>query len=313
MRMELACPGFPGRYQRCFVDQRYADYTASDQAVWAGALVRNRALCGTHAKRFHPAYLEGTQALGLSSRIPRVEEISERLRPTGWRTICVDGYLPSGAYTELVSRRIFPVSRNIRNREHLDYAPAPDLVHDVLGHLPMLFCQEFRAYLERLARVMSLANANELDQEYFEAVKEVATQRSRVNSTAVASAEDRVHRVEQALREHASESTYLRRIYVWSVEFGLCGNFEDFTIHGAALLSAPTEFRQACNGAAPLLPYSIDVIEHENEFSNPLNRYFLASTFNDYARVLNDYEARMAVGAPRELESSLLTHERKTS
>src|SRR5690606_20302081 len=118
----------------------------------------------------HPTYIEGMKLLGLPrTHIPRLEEINDRLAPTGWRTVCVDGYVPSSAYAGLMARKIFPVSRQIRRREHIDFAPAPDMVHDILGHLAMLYLPRHREFLRQLSEVMAYATANELDGEFYSA------------------------------------------------------------------------------------------------------------------------------------------------
>ena len=285
----------PKRYQQHFVDQAYAAYTASDHAVWAEVLDRNSRLRRTHEKRFPEAYLEGIEHLRLGPRLPSLAELNEHLAPTGWRTVCVDGYIPSAAYASLMTMRVFPVSRGIRRAEHIDFAPAPDLVHDVLGHLPMLFSPPFRSYLERLSRVMGIAEANAIDQAFFESVRDMAQKRSEhgVPRAAVKAAEERLREVELALKRNTSEATCLRRIYVWSVEFGLMGTPDAFEIHGAALLSSPAEFRHVCDDKPTLNPYTLSVIEHENQFSDPLDRYFVASGFEQLNHVLEAYQRRL--------------------
>jgi phenylalanine-4-hydroxylase len=85
----------------------------------------------------------------------------------------------------------------------------------------------------------------------------------------------------------------LRRIYVWSVEFGLLGDAENFCAHGAALLSSPEEFRATRAGHARTLPYSSQALRHENAFSEVLTGYFVARDFAQYLEVLAEYETTM--------------------
>jgi phenylalanine-4-hydroxylase len=128
-----------------FVDQRHSSYASAAHDVWREVLARNAALIERYRERMHPAYVGGMRALALPTEVPRIEDLNERLVPTGWKTVCVDGYIPTSAYVGLMSESIFPISRTVRRAEHIDFAPEPDLVHDVLGHLPMLFCAEYRA------------------------------------------------------------------------------------------------------------------------------------------------------------------------
>jgi phenylalanine-4-hydroxylase len=285
----------PDELSSFVAEERYEAHTEESHAVWREVLRRNDDLIREHARRIYPAYIEGRRALALPNRIPRVEELNERLESTGWRIVPVAGYIPSAAYVGLMSRSIFPVSRVIRRAEHVDFAPAPDLVHDVLGHLPLLFSAEYREFLRQLASVMTRATPNALDHEFYKAVRAMADLRSDSETPAaeLARAEARVNRVNRTLEGGASEATCLRRMYVWSIEFGLLRDHAAFSVHGAALLSSPDEFRAACAGRAAFERYSIAVIDRENTFSDPLQRYFIADDFAHFVAVLDEYRSRM--------------------
>ena len=297
-RRGVVAPGL----ERHLVEQRYEEYDESAHAVWSEVLRRNEELCAEHGARMHPAYVAGMRALELQRRIPRVEEINERLSPTGWRIVSVDGYIPTKAYVALMASRVFPVSRVIRRREHIDFAPAPDMVHDILGHLPLLFAPELRDYLARLASVMSRARPNALDTAFFDAVRHMSELKSRLDAPAaeVQAAEVAVDAINRALSDEASELTRARRIYVWSIEFGMTGDPLRPTIHGAALLSSPAEFRAVCSGAPRLRPYCLDVVAYENAFSDVLDGYFVARDFSHLNEVLSAFEATMLAGERRD-------------
>jgi len=284
------------QHARHFVDQDHSAYPALAHAVWREVLARNAALIAEYGHKMNPIYTEGMRELELPTHVPRIEQLNRRLAPTGWRTVCVDGYIPSAAYATLISQRIFPISRVVRRPEHIDFAPDPDLVHDVLGHLPMLFSPEYRTYLQRFGAVMARARANALDQAFFATVRQLAAIKSdpQSSSSEIEAIEARMLQVIQSTAAGASELTHLRRLYVWSVEFGLMGQSDEFSIHGAALLSAPAELRSLCaGGAACLRPFGIDVVDHENAFSDLLSQYFMARDFAHLHEVLSAYELRM--------------------
>ena len=270
-------------------------YSADAHAVWSEVMARNGQVATRHAERIHPAYIEGLRALQLPSRVPRTDELNERLRGTGWRIVAVDGYIPATTYASLMAENIFPVSSRLRQREHIDFAPEPDMAHDVLGHLPMLFCSEHREYLRELAIHASRATPNELDAAYHEAVRQMAELKSTRTSDPkdVSRAEATVEHVYRELVANASEVTCLRRMYIWSIEFGLFGTREDFTIHGAALMSAPTELNRVLSGKARIEPYSLAAIRHENSFSDLLEQYFVAEDYAHLHEVLSSYATSM--------------------
>lgn len=291
----VAEAGAPPSHSQHFIDQRHSSYTTAEHDVWRQVLSRNASMIAQYAHRMHPDYVQGMRSLALPSHIPAIEDINRCLAPTGWKTVCVDGYIPSAAYVGLMSASIFPVSRMVRRAEHIDFAPAPDFVHDVLGHLPMLFSIEYRNFLRRIASVMSRAVPNALDTDFYDAGRAIAAARGAPSASAIdiASADSRMQRVIAAIAADPSELTHLRRMYVWSVEFGLLGDCNGFSVHGAALLSSPTEFRLVCDGAPRLHPFSLDVIQHENAFSDVLSQYFVARDFAQLDEVLTDYERRM--------------------
>lgn len=299
-----ATAAVPEAFRRYLVDQKYDEYTAEDHDVWSEMLRRNQDLVSRYEERVHPEYLAGMRALQLPPRIPRIQEVNERLRGTGWRTVCVDGYVPSSAYAGLMCHRIFPVSRQIRRKEHVEFAPAPDMVHDILGHLAMLFLPQHRDFLQHMAKVMMIARSNQLDSEFYESSVHMANLKWNCSSETeqLALAEQRVADVHRALVTNASELTQLRRMYIWSVEFGLMGTIEQPLLFGAAFFSSFEEFLNVCQRRTPVLRYSPDVVHYENAFSEPLSQYFVARDFDDLERVLGQYEAGLSVAVPRTSE-----------
>lgn len=96
-------------------------------------------------------FSEGIEALGITgARIPDLDEVNLRLSAlTGFRGTPVEGFEEAASFYEMLSRREFPIGFFIRSPEDLGYTPAPDIFHDLYGHLPFLvdpgyayFCQE---------------------------------------------------------------------------------------------------------------------------------------------------------------------------
>ena len=95
---------------------------------------------------------QGLEELDITEdRIPRLEEINEKLMAkTGFKGVCVEGLEEGNTFFPMTARREFPVGNFIRDDIDLNYTPAPDIVHDVYGHLPFFidkdyadFCQKF--------------------------------------------------------------------------------------------------------------------------------------------------------------------------
>src|SRR5882724_6554942 len=102
----------PPHLRKFVVRQNYDEYTEEDQAVWRFVVQQ------THARLLntaHEAYARGFEATGITvDRIPRIDEVSERLSRFGWRAVCVDGFVPARAFQEFQAHGILPIAADIR-------------------------------------------------------------------------------------------------------------------------------------------------------------------------------------------------------
>jgi len=275
----------PAAWKRYFVPQRHADYSQTAHATWQRLLERTAELVHDLNPWLHDSYKEGFRRLILPwSRIPSLLEVSEALAEFGWCAACVDGYLPPNVYAGLLARGVFPVSRGIRQPEHLDFSPMPDLAHDLLGHIPMLASPEHRQFLRRLAAAMANAKSSPLDHRLYLANRANATLRCQPDCPPhkQAAAESRVRQIHRALGYKPSAFTELGRMYLWSIEFGLLGTADDFRVYVVGLLSSPTETRAVCTKRAPIVDLSLAAVRRDIHFSDLQSVYFVA---NDYAQL----------------------------
>ena len=99
-------------------------------------------------------FLDGVKILGLQNdRIPALRELSASLEEaTGWKVARIPGLLHERDFFGLLARRIFPSTDYIRGVEELDYTPAPDLFHDIFGHMPMLTDPDFADFYHRFGK-----------------------------------------------------------------------------------------------------------------------------------------------------------------
>ena len=134
------------------IQQDYEHYTAEQHAVWTELVRRRLPQVEEYACQ---EYLEGVDIIGLrKDRIPNLACISERLQPqTGWNATPVSGFLPAGAFFEMLAARKFPTTTWLRSRDSLDYIPQPDIFHDVFGHVPMHSHPVFAGFLQHYGSV----------------------------------------------------------------------------------------------------------------------------------------------------------------
>lgn len=140
-----------GNYSRANADytctQDYASYTAADHDTYRRLYERQRALLPGLASQ---AFIDALPSLGASDRIPRFEEVNERLyKATGWELVGVPGLIPEVPFFTLLANRQFPVTDWIRKPEEFEYIVEPDIFHDLFGHVPLLFNPVFADYVQR--------------------------------------------------------------------------------------------------------------------------------------------------------------------
>jgi phenylalanine-4-hydroxylase len=127
-------------------DQAWDSYTPSQHALYARLYARQlRLVQGRACEEF----LGALSRLDMGARIPRFEDVCDRLRrATGWQIEAVPGLIPEEAFFRLLAARRFPVTVWLRNPEEFDYIVEPDLFHDLFGHVPLLFDPIFADYMQ---------------------------------------------------------------------------------------------------------------------------------------------------------------------
>jgi len=140
-----------GDYSRAREDytcpQNWSTYTEGDHDTYRRLYERQSALLPGLASQ---AFIDALPSLGVRDRIPRFDEINERLRPaTGWEIVAVPGLIPERPFFDLLANRRFPVTDWIRTPAEFDYIVEPDVFHDLFGHVPLLFNPVFADYVQR--------------------------------------------------------------------------------------------------------------------------------------------------------------------
>lgn len=122
-------------------------YSSEDRATWrailhAHRLKRERQICDI--------FLNGVEILNLrEDYLPTLDEVNQiLLARTGWRGVLVEGLEEGPDFYRLLARREFPVGNFIRSPKDLSYTPAPDIVHDMYGHLPFYTDQAYAQFCE---------------------------------------------------------------------------------------------------------------------------------------------------------------------
>lgn len=221
-----------------FLTTQPAAYTAEQDAVWAALYRRRVATLRTTACR---ELLNGMEAVGLTAeRVPLLSEVNERLtRLTGWAAVPVTGFLPAEMFFGLLAERRFPVTVNVRRMEDLDYTPAPDIFHDVFGHLPLHSHTVFARFLQRFGSIASRA----------------------------------------ATAEHVEA---MRRLFWFTVEFGLVRENGQPKIYGSGLVSSSSDAANALGEQCSRLAFTLErVIDQAFDIDRLQDTLFVLESFDE--------------------------------
>jgi phenylalanine-4-hydroxylase len=303
---ERAIAGLPPHLRRFVVAQDYAAYTARDHAVWRHVL---RRLTAHLAERAHPRYLAGLAATGIDvERIPSIDEMNLKLARAGWSAVAVRGFIPPAVFTELQSRRVLAIAADIRTHEHVEYTPAPDIVHESAGHAPFVADPTYAEYLRRCGEAGFRAIASAEDQAVFEAIRNLSVVKEDPASSGeeVALAEERL-RAATACARYASEATRASRLYWWTAEYGLVGPLRAPRLYGAGLLSSIGEAVHCLGPEVARVPLDAGCAEVAFDITRMQPRLFVARDFEQLFEVLGDFVRTLswARGGDRGLDEAL--------
>ncbi len=275
------------------VDQRYEDYTPIDHAVWRFIMRQNTFFLKEYA---HKLYFQGLLETGISfDRIPRIDEMNEILGTIGWGAVAVDGFIPPAAFMEFQAYRVLVIACDMRQINHIEYTPAPDIVHEAAGHAPIIVDQEYADYLQRFGEVGAKAMSSKKDFELYEAIRHLSILKELPNPDAkeLADAGKLVEERQKNLGE-PSEMALLSRMHWWTVEYGLIGTMEKPKIYGAGLLSSIGESVSCLESHVKKFPYTHESAKTAFDITTKQPQLFVTKNFTQLANVLEEFAGKMA-------------------
>jgi phenylalanine-4-hydroxylase len=275
------------------VDQRYDDYTPVDHAVWRFIMRQNIFFLREYA---HKVYFQGLLDTGISfERIPRIEEMNDILGKIDWGAVAVDGFIPPAAFMEFQAYKVLVIACDMRQIHHIEYTPAPDIVHEAAGHAPIIVDREYSNYLQRFGEVGAKAMSSKKDFELYEAIRHLSILKEQPNSDSN-EIEDATKLVEHRQKNlgEPSEMALLSRLHWWTVEYGLIGTLENPKIYGAGLLSSIGESVSCLEPQVKKIPYSIDAQNVPFDITTRQPQLFVCRDFKHLRDVLEEFASKMA-------------------
>jgi phenylalanine-4-hydroxylase len=284
----------PKHLLKFIVKQPYEEYTAQNQAVWRYVMRLNIDYLKNTA---HSYYLEGIEKTGISiESIPKMEGMNRILKEIGWAAVAVDGFIPPNAFMEFQAYNVLVIASDIRTLEHIEYTPAPDIIHEAAGHAPIIANPEYAEYLRRFGEIGSKAISSNKDYEMYEAVRHLSIVKEDPNTSKaeIEKATEDVNKLQNDLGE-LSEMAQIRNLHWWTVEYGLIGELEKPKIYGAGLLSSIGESKTCLQKDVEKFPYSIKAAQINFDITKPQPQLFVTPNFAHLSFVLEKFANNMAL------------------
>jgi phenylalanine-4-hydroxylase len=127
-------------------------FTPAENQTWKALFTRQSQ---KRAQQIVPEFARGLEALAITpDLIPDLEQVNSRLQKlTGWRGVPVEGLEEGESFYSMLAQKMFPIGNFIRDEKDLSYTPAPDVFHDLYGHLPFFANSEYAEFCQQYGKL----------------------------------------------------------------------------------------------------------------------------------------------------------------
>ncbi|MBD3724601.1 MAG: aromatic amino acid hydroxylase, partial [Flavobacteriaceae bacterium] len=249
------------------------------------------------SKVAHESYLEGLRKTGIDiESIPSMYGMNRILKEIGWAAVAVDGFIPPNAFMEFQAYNVLVIACDIRQLEHIEYTPAPDIIHEGAGHAPIIANPEYAEYLRRFGEIGCKAISSARDYELYEAIRllSILKEAEDTPEEEIKKAEAQVDFLQNNMGE-LSEMSRIRNLHWWTVEYGLIGTVDNPKIYGAGLLSSIGESAWCMTDNVKKIPYDISAADQSFDITKPQPQLYVTPDFAHLSSVLEEFANKMAL------------------
>ncbi len=284
----------PKHLRQFIKPQDYSDYTPINQAVWRYVMRKN---VNYLSKVAHSSYLEGLKKTGIEvDNIPSMYGMNRILTEIGWAAVAVDGFIPPNAFMEFQAYNVLVIASDIRQLEHIEYTPAPDIIHEGAGHAPIIANPEYAEYLRRFGEIGCKAISSHKDYEMYEAIRllSILKEAEGTPQADINAAEKAVEDLQNNMGE-LSEMAQIRNLHWWTVEYGLIGTVENPKIFGAGLLSSIGESAHCMTDKVKKISYDISAANKGFDITQLQPQLYVTPDFAYLSLILEEFANKMAL------------------
>ncbi len=139
------------------------DYTPEETAIWTFVYDQ---LEEAHQRRACSLYLEAKAKLGISRDvIPQLRDLNQQMRAmSNFGFAPIEGLVETRAFLTWLSKRVMLCTQYLRHHSRPDYTPEPDIVHEIIGHIPNFTDPDFADFSQSIGKGAVMANDRQLEQ-----------------------------------------------------------------------------------------------------------------------------------------------------
>jgi phenylalanine-4-hydroxylase len=137
------------------------EYTEEEHGVWK---IVNQNLAPLHKRHASRKYLQAKDSLQIpSDSIPQLNDLSRSLSVlSGFRLEPIEGLVDSRSFLGKFAENVMWCTQYIRHSSRPEYTPEPDVLHEIIGHVPTLLDPVFVELSQLLGKMAISASDEEL-------------------------------------------------------------------------------------------------------------------------------------------------------
>ena len=224
--------------------------------------------------------------------------MNEKLSRLGWSAVSVRGFIPPAVFTELQAMRVLAIAADIRTHEHIEYTPAPDIVHESAGHARSWPTRLTPPSCSARARSASAPSPRVEDQEVYEAIRALSVAKEDPSASA---AESRAPSAGSRRPPRPAASSPSRRAPRASTggrrSTASSAPSTTRSIYGAGLLTSIGESTHCFSDEVETLPLSAAAAEVEFDITRMQPQLFVAREFGQLSEVVDELGRTLASAA----------------
>jgi phenylalanine-4-hydroxylase len=222
--------------------------------------------------------------------IPTFNYLNNKLEPTGWKITYVDRFISTYRFAYLISKKLYPVNFDIRSQKNIFYSPEPDFIHDVLGHVPMLFYSEFRDLIYLWAQQTIKQQPTFIDRLFYKLTFSTIEESKKENKgqEKINVLREKLDKVTQKMNLYPSRIWRLGNFFDWSFEFGIVKTHSASKIFGGAIITSADEINYVCDNLNSIQQVRLSIFNKGINYAETQKKYFCVNNFIEYKMYLEN-------------------------